>query len=64
MTTGPAGTSAAAEAAQAQACTDGGLAAVLAGQDLTEASAHFRRCTACQREFLDRGGLLPRLAAR
>jgi hypothetical protein len=48
---------------EAGSCEQGGLEVVLNGSDLSTASAHFRLCTACQHEFLDRGGLLPRLGA-
>jgi hypothetical protein len=40
-------------------CTQGGLDAVINGGDLITATDHFRQCTACQREFLALGGLLP-----
>jgi TPR repeat protein len=43
-------------------CELGGLAAVLDGSDLVTATVHFRHCTACQREFVSRGGLLPDLS--
>ncbi|HEU5416632.1 MAG TPA: hypothetical protein VFV41_02990 [Streptosporangiaceae bacterium] len=45
--------------AAGECCERGGLAAVLEGSDLLTATEHFRRCTACQREFVSRGGLLP-----
>ena len=44
---------------QANCCEQGGLDAVVNGGDLITAMRHFRRCTACQHEFLRRGGLLP-----
>jgi hypothetical protein len=40
-------------------CELGGLQAVLGGSDLATASVHFGHCTACQREFVRLGGLLP-----
>lgn len=40
-------------------CELGGLQAVLSGNDLASASLHFGHCTACQREFVSIGGLLP-----
>jgi hypothetical protein len=43
-------------------CELGGLAAVLDSSDLVTATVHFRQCTACQREFVSRGGLLPDLS--
>jgi TPR repeat protein len=46
-------------AAQPDGCERGGLAAVLDSSDLVTATEHFRQCTACQREFVGRGGLLP-----
>jgi TPR repeat protein len=46
-------------AAPGERCERGGLAAVLEGSDLLTATEHFRQCTACQREFVRRGGLLP-----
>lgn len=46
-------------AAPGDACDRGGLAAVLEGSDLATATEHFRQCTACQREFVSLGGLLP-----
>jgi hypothetical protein len=39
-------------------CGDGGLDAVINGRELDLAIVHFQQCTPCQREFLDRGGLL------
>ncbi len=39
-------------------CDQGGLDTII-NSDLITATTHFRRCTACQREFLDLGGLLP-----
>jgi hypothetical protein len=46
---------------QADICGQGGLDKVVNGSDLVTASAHFRQCTACQREFLRRGGVLPQM---
>jgi hypothetical protein len=46
-------------AAPGDACDRGGLAAVLEGCDLATATEHFRQCTACQQEFVSRGGVLP-----
>jgi hypothetical protein len=43
----------------AGSCQEGGLDAIVNGSDLITAMTHFRHCTACQREFLSRGGLLP-----
>jgi hypothetical protein len=40
-------------------CELGGLLTVLGSNDLATASLHFGHCTACQREFVRRGGLLP-----
>jgi hypothetical protein len=40
-------------------CEQGGLQTVLANSDLATASVHFGHCTACQREFVRLGGLLP-----
>lgn len=40
------------------ACALGGLDAVTDGADLVESTAHFQRCTPCQQEFVQRGGLL------
>lgn len=40
-------------------CELGGLEAVLGSTDLATASLHFGHCTACQREFVSLGGLLP-----
>jgi hypothetical protein len=48
---------------EAGSCDHGGLEVVLNGSDLNTASAHFQLCTACQHEFVDLGGLLPRLGA-
>jgi hypothetical protein len=45
-------------------CRQGGLAAVINTSDLATASAHFRRCTSCQREFVGLNGLLPAPSAR
>lgn len=42
-----------------EVCGQGGLAAVLEGCDLASATEHFRQCTACQQEFVSRGGVLP-----
>src|SRR5450755_180328 len=47
---------------EADTCRQGGLEKAVNGNDLATASAHFRQCTACQREFLGRGGILPQLA--
>jgi hypothetical protein len=49
---------------EAGSCEHGGLEAVVNGSDLAAATAHFRLCTPCQHEFVDRGGLLPRLGNR
>jgi len=50
--------------AAAPPCARGGLAAVVSGNDLSIAIAHFRLCTLCQREFVRSGGILPALTAR
>jgi hypothetical protein len=42
-----------------QPCGDGGLDEVVGSRELHLAIAHFQQCTPCQREFLERGGLLP-----
>lgn len=42
-------------------CALGGLAAAIDGTDLARATAHFQRCTPCQREFVRHGGLLASL---
>jgi TPR repeat protein len=40
-------------------CREGGLDAIINGSDLITAMTHIRHCTACQREFVSRDGLLP-----
>ena len=42
-----------------RACARGGLDSVIENEDLVEAAKHFKRCIACQHEFLSRGGILP-----
>jgi hypothetical protein len=49
---------------EATTCGQGGLEKIVNGNDLVTASAHFRQCTACQREFLGRGGVLPQMGGR
>ena len=44
-------------------CGDGGLDEAVASRELDLAVAHFQQCTPCQREFVDRGGLLPQRPA-
>lgn len=48
----------AAGATAGAACARGGLDAVIEATDLAGATAHFQRCTPCQQEFVQRGGLL------
>jgi hypothetical protein len=45
-------------------CPCGGLDVVIEANDLAGATEHFQRCTACQSEFVGRGGLLASHAAR
>ena len=45
-------------------CEQGGLDTAVIGSTLTTATTHIRHCTACQREFVRRGGLLVTPGAR